>query len=95
VLTLLVITITVVITVTRHDYSDHGHHCTCLDDTVAELEAGETEITDAVLLLRRLYPTGDSASVAELITQAANEIRRLREIEARVKAIQEHEGYDS
>lgn len=45
------------------------------------------EVAAAALLLRRLYPTGDSATVAELITQAANELQRTRAATAHLSAI--------
>lgn len=78
----------------RHDIRNGGTVWPL--ETVLQVAASELELTrDAATLLRRLYPTGDSATVAELITQAANEIRRLRPIGERDKAISEHNGSES
>jgi hypothetical protein len=54
--------------------SDNCQRLHCLRESSSRQCMG---VHAAALLLRQLYPTG-SATVAELITQAANEIRRLR-----------------
>jgi nitrogen-specific signal transduction histidine kinase len=47
-------------------------------EIAGKLRAQLAEIRESAQLLHRLFVTGDSATVAELITQAANEIQRLR-----------------